>query len=101
MAFVLGALKSALVGTDTAPYEVVNKHKVFNRAKFVDLAYYIIYIIFLYGTSCTSQQENYEERLYPPMKWVTTQLKGASRSAVQKTMFHTLFDYINGKNEAG
>ncbi|CAG0916266.1 unnamed protein product [Notodromas monacha] len=69
MAGYFKALKSAVAGSEEAPYEVIGKH------------------------------QNFEERSYPAMKWVCTKRKAKSRTEVQKDMFMTLFAYINGKNE--
>jgi len=45
--------------------------------------------------------ETYEERVYPARKWVSTYKLDISYDNAVSVMFHKLFDYIDGQNEAG
>ncbi|KAG0725251.1 Heme-binding protein 2 [Chionoecetes opilio] len=45
--------------------------------------------------------ETYEERIYPAQKWVTTSRLSISHEQAGSEMFHDLFNYIAGMNDAG
>ncbi|XP_050714393.1 heme-binding protein 2-like [Eriocheir sinensis] len=45
--------------------------------------------------------EMYEERIYPAQKWVTTSFLSISHDEAGDHMFHDLFNYIDGQNDAG
>ncbi|KAK8400204.1 hypothetical protein O3P69_003123 [Scylla paramamosain] len=72
----------------------------------------LLLVVFLQALSVTlcietapytvvNNAETYEERIYPAQKWVTTSHLSISHNQASNDMFHDLFNFIDGQNDAG